>query len=197
MNSGDPASSLDRLSDEELVAKCRKRDGNAWSVLVERYKGLVYSIPVRFRMPAEDAADVFQSVWLDLYSELDRLREPAAVRGWLLSATSHKCLHWKQRESRRAGQSLGKDVSLDVVDARPLIDEIGLEAEKDQLVRDALRSVPERCRKMLKMLFFEQPPRPYLEVAKELGLAEGSIGFIRGRCLEKLKKALEQRGFLP
>ena len=64
-----------------------------------------------------------------------------------------------------------------------------------QLVRDALRSIPERCRKMLKMLFFEQPPRPYLEVAKELGLAEGSIGFIRGRCLEKLRKALEQRGF--
>jgi RNA polymerase sigma factor (sigma-70 family) len=195
VNSGDPPNSFDKLSDEALVARCRKRDGTAWSVLVERYKVLVYSIPIKFRMPAEDAADIFQSVWLDLYSELDRLREPAALRGWLTSATRHKCLHWKQRETRRAGQALGPDVEVDVVDARPLIDEIGLEAEKDQLVRDALRSIPERCRKMLKMLFFEQPPRPYLEVAKELGLAEGSIGFIRGRCLEKLRKALEQRGF--
>jgi RNA polymerase sigma factor (sigma-70 family) len=112
-----------------------------------------------------------------------------------LSATSHKCLHWKERENRRAGKALGHEVNLEVADARPLINEIRLEAEKDQLVRDALRSIPERCRKMLKMLFFEQPPRPYLEVAKELGLAEGSIGFIRGRCLEKLRKALEQRGF--
>ena len=195
MSSEDPRNGLEQLSDEALVAKCRNRDGNAWSVLVERYKSLVYSIPIRFRMPDEDAADIFQSVWLDLYSELDRIREPAALRGWLLSATSHKCLHWKERENRRAGKALGHEVNLEVADARPLINEIRLEAEKDQLVRDALRSIPERCRKMLKMLFFEQPPRPYLEVAKELGLAEGSIGFIRGRCLEKLRKALEQRGF--
>ena len=195
MSAGDPYKGLDQLSDEALVARCRKQDGAAWSVLVERYKSLVYSIPLRFRMPAEDAADIFQSVWLDLYAELDRLREPAALRGWLLTATSHKCLHWKQRENRRAVQTLGREVTQEVADARPLINEIGLEAEKDQLVRDALRSIPERCRKMLKMLFFEQPPRPYMEVAKELGLAEGSIGFIRGRCLEKLRKVLEQRGF--
>ena len=195
MSSGDSPASMEKLSDETLVNMCRKGDANAWNILVERYKSLVYSIPLRFRMPAEDAADTFQSVWLDLYSELDKLREPAALRGWLVSATSHKCLHWKARETRRAGKALGRDVEIDVADMRPLINEIGLEAEKDQLVRDALRSIPDRCRKMLKMLFFEQPPRPYLEVAKELGLAEGSIGFIRGRCLQKMKKALEQRGF--
>lgn len=195
MKAAEPPKGLDRLTDEVLVMMCRRGDDEAWSTLVERYKGLVYSIPLRFRMPAEDAADIFQGVWLDLYSELERLRDPAALRGWLMSAASHKCLHWKQRESRRAGQAMGRDVVFDVADARPLINEIGLEAEKDQLVRDGLRAIPERCRQMLKMLFFEQPPRPYLEVARELGLAEGSIGFIRGRCLQKLKKALEQRGF--
>jgi RNA polymerase sigma factor (sigma-70 family) len=195
LSSANPTKGLDQLPDEALVSLCRSGDGNAWSVLVERYKSLVYSIPLRFRMPAEDAADTFQSVWLDLYSELDKLREPAALRGWLVSATSHKCLHWKARETRRAGKALGREVEVDVADVRPLINEIGLEAEKDQLVRDALRSIPDRCRTMLKMLFFEQPPRPYVEVAKELGLAEGSIGFIRGRCLQKLKRELEQRGF--
>lgn len=195
MNSGDSAKRLDQLTDEALIVMCRKGDGNAWNTLVERYKNLVYSIPLRFRMPDEDAADTFQAVWLDLYSELDKLREPAALRGWLVSAASHKCLHWKAREARRAGSALGRDADMDIADARPLINEIGLEAEKDQLVRDAMRSIPERCRKMLRMLFFEQPPRPYAEVAKELGLAEGSIGFIRGRCLQKMKKALEKLGF--
>jgi DNA-directed RNA polymerase specialized sigma24 family protein len=44
-------------------------------------------------------------------------------------------------------------------------------------------------------LFFEEPPRPYQEVAESLGLATGSIGFIRGRCLEKLRTFLKKRGF--
>jgi len=52
-----------------------------------------------------------------------------------------------------------------------------------------------RCERMVRMLFFENPPRPYQEVARELDLATGSIGFIRGRCLEKLKKQLEKMGF--
>jgi DNA-directed RNA polymerase specialized sigma24 family protein len=55
--------------------------------------------------------------------------------------------------------------------------------------------MPERCERMIQMLFFETPSRPYEEVAQELGLAIGSIGFIRGRCLAQLKKRLEKRGF--
>ena len=43
------------------------------------------------------------------------------------------------------------------------------------------------------MLFYEQPARPYADIARSLGLAEGSIGFIRGRCLGKLRKLLEEK----
>jgi DNA-directed RNA polymerase specialized sigma24 family protein len=48
---------------------------------------------------------------------------------------------------------------------------------------------------MVSMLFFDDPPRPYQEVAKELGVASGSIGFIRGRCLKKMRQLLEEKGF--
>jgi hypothetical protein len=48
---------------------------------------------------------------------------------------------------------------------------------------------------MVRLLFFEIPPRPYETVAEELGMATGSIGAIRGRCLAYLRKHLEKRGF--
>jgi len=63
------------------------------------------------------------------------------------------------------------------------------------MVRDALVELSPRCERMVRMLFFENPPRPYQEIARELDLATGSLGFIRGRCLEKLKKQLEKMGF--
>lgn len=47
---------------------------------------------------------------------------------------------------------------------------------------------------MVHLLFFHQPPLPYKEVAERLGIAVGSIGFIRGRCLKKLQKQLEEHG---
>jgi DNA-directed RNA polymerase specialized sigma24 family protein len=45
------------------------------------------------------------------------------------------------------------------------------------------------------MLFFEEPARPYQDVARELGIATGSIGFIRQRCLDRLRKKLVEAGF--
>jgi DNA-directed RNA polymerase specialized sigma24 family protein len=63
------------------------------------------------------------------------------------------------------------------------------------MVRDAISQLNPRCEQMVQMLFFENPPRPYQEVAAELDIATGSIGFIRGRCLQKLKKYLEKMGF--
>jgi DNA-directed RNA polymerase specialized sigma24 family protein len=69
------------------------------------------------------------------------------------------------------------------------------ELEQEQLVQDAIAQLPPRCREMMELLFFESPPLPYAEVAQRLHLATGSIGFIRGRCLERLKKILEAKGF--
>jgi DNA-directed RNA polymerase specialized sigma subunit len=70
---------------------------------------------------------------------------------------------------------------------------VGLQQE--QMVRNVVAGLSERCERMVRMLFFETPPRPYQDVAKELGIATGSIGFIRGRCLSGLKKKLEKMGF--
>ena len=70
-----------------------------------------------------------------------------------------------------------------------------VELEKEQTVRDAISQLNPRCEQMVRMLFFENPARPYEDVARELGVATGSIGFIRGRCLHRLKKQLEKMGF--
>ena len=52
-----------------------------------------------------------------------------------------------------------------------------------------------QCRRLVEMLFLESPSRPYAEVAAELGLAIGSIGFTRQKCIERLRRQLEDMGF--
>jgi RNA polymerase sigma factor (sigma-70 family) len=81
------------------------------------------------------------------------------------------------------------------VDAKPLAENVVIESEEEQTLRAAVAEMPERCMHLIRMLFFETPTRPYNEIAKELGLATGSVGFIRGRCLSRLRKYLEKKGF--
>jgi RNA polymerase sigma factor (sigma-70 family) len=175
--------------DEDLVRECLKGDEAAWAALIEKYKKLVYSVPSKYQLPPEEAADIFQHVWTDLFRDLPRLERVEGLRSWLITATARRCLLHKRRWQKTL-QMEGLDPSL--ADAAPTPAAIHAEAEREQRIREAIVHLPSRCRRLVEMLFFEQPPRPYSEVARELGLAKGSIGFIRGRCLAKLGKVLEE-----
>jgi len=176
-------------TDEDLVRDCRAGDQSAWVALVDKYKKLVYSVPANYQLPPEEAADVFQGVWIDLYRDLGRLERVAGLRSWLVTAAARRSLLHKKKRQRLLNSG---DLDPQFPDGAPAFDLLLENAEREQKLRNSVARLPDRCRKMMEMLFFEQPPRPYIEVARELGLAEGSIGFIRGRCLAKLRKLYEQ-----
>lgn len=182
-------------SDERLIALCRKGDQQAWADLVDKYKNLIYSIPIKLGM-YDEAADIFQSVCLDLLSDLSKLREPKALPKWLMQVCYHKCLEHRTKAKKQVqlededAKNLPADQS-----AAALPDEMLAQLQHEQMVRDVVSGLSQRCARMVRMLFFETPPRPYQEIAKELGIATGSIGFIRGRCLGRVKKQLEKMGF--
>jgi len=180
--------------DARLVKACLNGDQEAWGILIDRYKRLIFSIALRYRATPEDAADIFQAVCLELFNELPRLRKTESLRSWLATVTTHRCFHWKQKR-----QASGADT--ETPDPEKLAEEIAVspqlleEIEREQILREAVERLSPRCREMIRLLFYETPPVPYAEVAQRLGLATGSIGFIRGRCLKRLQQILEEAGF--
>jgi len=179
--------------DERLVGECLKGSDQAWSILVDRYKALVFSVPVRFGLGPEAAKEVFQEVWLSLLSELPTFREPRALVAWLSRTAWHKSMHWKRASNRNSTIQGDPDANA-VIDPAILPEAWMEEIEQEQAMRDAIAALPPRCAKLIEMLFFDVPAAPYEAVAAKLSLAIGSIGFIRKRCLDSLKAQLKRRG---
>jgi RNA polymerase sigma factor (sigma-70 family) len=179
--------------DSRLVRGCLQGDEEAWAALLDKYKNLIFSIPIKQGLARDDAAEVFQRVCLLLLAELPSLRQPRALPMWLIRVTSRECFRWRRQE-HQASHEVDADAAL-LRDEQPLAEEVLAQVTEEQAVRDAVRALPPRCRQLIEMLFFESPARPYLEVAGRLGLAMGSIGFIRGRCLTRLRRELEKTGF--
>jgi RNA polymerase sigma factor (sigma-70 family) len=179
-------------SDTRLVQKCLMGDERAWSALIAKYKRLVYSIPVKSGAHPEDAAEIFQAVWVELFGALPRVRDSAALRSWLITVTTHLTLLWqiKRRQAERALTDLDLTVPSEPDVPADLIEQL----EREQLVREAVAGLPPRCREIIHVLFYQQPRLPYQDLAGYFGLARGSIGFIRGRCLKRLHHTLEQMG---
>jgi DNA-directed RNA polymerase specialized sigma24 family protein len=84
-----------------LVACAKGGDKQAWDALVERYAPLIWSICRRFRLGRAGADDVGQSVWMCLVDQLDKIRDPAALPGWLATTTRRQCgASWARHADR-------------------------------------------------------------------------------------------------
>jgi RNA polymerase sigma factor (sigma-70 family) len=179
---------------KRIVRGCLSGEEAAWDAFLDKYKNLIYSIPVKYGFSPDDASDIFQAVCMDVLAGLAKLREPDALPKWLIQMTSHRCFHWKQEQQRYV--STDSEQTAEVADEHsPMGDEWLAEAEQEQVLREAVASLPGRCHQLVQLLFFDSTARPYAEVAHTLGLATGSIGFIRQRCLEKLRRKLDEMGF--
>ncbi len=179
--------------DRRLVRECLNGNEEAWSVLIDKYKNLIFSIPVKYHFSQDDASDVFQAVCLELLAELPNLRRPEALPKWIIQVTAHKCLHGKKYAQRTETTDPNDPAFEQSTPARA--ESILRETEEEQRIRRVMDELPARCQQLVRMLFFEEPARPYQEVARELGIATGSIGFIRQRCLDRLRKKLLEAGF--
>ena len=179
--------------DTRLVRECLGGGEEAWCALISKYKNLIFSIPLKYGFSAEDSTDIFQAVCLDLLSELPKLRKVKALPKWIMQITAHKCFHRKQQERRTEVSDPNDKLFERRTPARA--EEILREAEDEQGLRQAMSELTPRCRQLVQMLFYDEPARPYQEIAEALGIAVGSIGFIRQRCLERLRKRLLEAGF--
>jgi len=180
-------------TDERLVKDCLAGSEEAWSLLIEKYKALIYSIPVKYRLPPHEAADVFQSTCVELLRRLPDLREPKALPKWLMQVAHHQCYRWKQQQLRVVSRD--GDANLPEPETPAIAESLVQQNQEEQMLREAMAVISPQCRRLVDLLFFETPARPYAEVAVELGLAVCAIGVTRQKCMDRLRKRLGELGF--
>lgn len=179
-----------------LLRACRNGDATAWETLIRHYQRLIYAIPRRAGLNDDQAAEVFQRVCVTLFEHLDRIDRPDRLAAWL--ATTARRESWRQLRRERDMSSLDMrddddNPILQITDSALLPDEVVEQAERQHDVRMALLDMDERCRTLITMLFYQEEPPPYAEIAAALGLPTGSVGPTRARCLRKLQQILEER----
>jgi RNA polymerase sigma factor (sigma-70 family) len=146
----------------------------------------VWSVCHRYQLSRADAEDVHPTVWLQLVSRLDKIREPDALPGWLATTTRRECV-------RALRAARGPHAADSVPDAETIPDQRAATAEQELLVAErhavlleALARLRPCCQRLIGKLI-EDPPLSYAQISASLGIPVGSIGPLRGRCLDRLR----------
>lgn len=170
-----------------LLERVGSGDEAAWSDIVGRYSGLLWSITRRCGLPESRGADVVQTTWLRLSESGEAIREPERLGGWLRTVA--------QREAWRAAQNWRRDLSADeVVVALPDTSVASVEDEVLQRrtvgeLHRAVEQLPPRQRQLMTILLSDTEPS-YQEISEQLGIPIGSIGPTRARAVARLRELL-------
>ncbi|KMS76289.1 RNA polymerase sigma24 factor [Streptomyces viridochromogenes] len=188
---------MDRADVGALVQSAVDGDAAAWKALVEGLSPLLWSVVRAHRLSDADAHEVYQTVWFRFAQHLGRIREPGS---WLASTARHECLK-VLKSSRRltvtSDPQLLDRVSEERTPEQYVLDseEAAAESERIRWMWQEFEELGDRCRQLLRVLMASPPPS-YHEVSAALGIAVGSIGPLRQRCLRRLRARLDARGAL-
>jgi RNA polymerase sigma factor (sigma-70 family) len=179
--------------DTALVARLKAGDERAWPIFLDRYERLIYAVPRRMGLDADEAADVFQEVAIAFLKGLPRLRDAKTIPRWL-AQTAFRIA--RDRRARRKRELRPEDETF--WDTRPdptpqVLDALESE-EARRAVSRALAVVTPRCRELLTLLFLADPAPSYAEIARQVGQPIGALGPTRQRCLARMLEVLAPGG---
>ena len=166
----------------------RQGDQAAMADLVQLLTPILWHTVRAVRLDAATAEDVLQCVWITLVRKGGTITEPAAVLQWLIVTARREAWRVTRVSSRVRLESLEVAGGDEPAEPDTVEDQV-LRADADRRLWLHVEALPERCRVLLRVIAFADRP-DYSELARALGMPQGSIGPTRGRCLAKLRQAL-------
>lgn len=187
----------------ELAVACVRHAPGAWEEFLRRYGNLIYSTLHRLGLDEEAREEGFQTSVIAIHRALPELRDAESLVSWIIRITYRQGVNQIRARTRARETPIEEmtEVALhraaNPVEDEPVPpDEIRLRLERAQMAEALMDAISERCKRLLALLFYEDPPLDYSEISQREGIPVGSIGPTRARCLERARRVAADRGFL-
>ncbi|WP_091319509.1 RNA polymerase sigma factor [Amycolatopsis tolypomycina] len=192
MKSDGPAASGPQLSRHrrlaELAGSARAGDRAALDELIVTLTPMLWHVARAQGLDRELAADVVQTTWLKFLRSLATIHNPAALTAWLVTVTRREA--WKERRKQLSELSEPGDFFEQRLTPAERADTAVLDDDRRDRLWTAVGRLSPRCQQLLRIVAFADRPC-YRDVGQALGMPQGSIGPVRGRCLARLRELLE------
>jgi RNA polymerase sigma factor (sigma-70 family) len=175
------------MSDLELLsAYVRERSQVAFSQLVERHTGLVFSVARRRVRDSHLAEDIAQQVFILLAMKAARLRQDTILSAWLYRATCLIASDTLRKEGRRLKREQAASAYLEASDP------YGKSPTMGMFLEDAMQRLSARDQAVLVLRFLED--KSLQQVAEAMSLTADAAQKRVTRALEKLRQSFQRSG---
>ena len=183
------------LPDEELARRFREGDAAAFEALLDRYSRSIYNFALRLLGDPADAEDAAQQTFIQAFESFPPSRPDASLRPWLYQVARNKCIDLLRKRRTIPLSSLERTDSetpqIDPVDVAPLPSDLYEREELQQVLQEAIGSLPLRSREVVVMRYVGE--LTFAEIGRSLGMPENTAKTLFQRAKSALRVYLRKR----
>lgn len=161
--------------------------------IVARYKSRFYAMAWRFTGNAQDAEDLCQEIFLQVFRNLASFRGQSQLSTWLYRVALNRCLSYRRNAGRRPPVAPDATALSFMTDPGPTPEELALRQDRQASVQQVLQCLGPRYQQVIELIYFQQCTQT--EAAAILGIAPRTVETRLRRARQKLKPLLEKQGY--
>lgn len=178
-------------NDQEYIDTILNGDANAFTVLVERYKDLVFTLALRMLKHKEEAEEVSQDSFIKIYKSLDKFKGDSKFSTWVYRVTYNTCLDRIKKNKRQYNTvAINEYTEHHVKTLDNALDQMEAH-EREQAIKFCLDLLPSDDSAILNLFYFEELSLE--EISKIVGLKPNNVKVKLFRSRKKLATILTER----
>jgi RNA polymerase sigma factor (sigma-70 family) len=183
------------MSDGILAQRSIAGDQRAFEILVQRYSTPLFNFVCRFLSDYDQACDILQQVFVQLYISLPNLRTSDPLKAWLFQVARNRCLdelrrkhaiHFSELEPANDDDELSPLATMP--DTDPLPEELAERRDLQQCLQKAIQTLPPKFRSVVLLRYAGQ--LSFSEIGQALDMPEATAKTYFQRAKPLLRAAL-------
>ena len=180
---------MDKVNDQHYINLILNGDTNAFKVLVDRYKDLVFTLSLKMLHSREEAEESAQDTFIKVYKSLSRFKGESKFSTWIYKVAYNNCLDRLKRQKRnRSLVPINEFSEHEVLSLLNVLDSIE-ETERRQMIQDCLVALPSEECFLLTLYYFNE--KSLKEISRIMGINENNVKIKLFRSRKKLAGILK------
>lgn len=184
------------INQEEFIKNLRSGNQVAFSLLIDDYQQKVFHTCISFVPNKEDAEDIAQEVFLEVYKSIGKFKGNSKLSTWIYKICTNKCLEFIRKKNAKKRlvfiqRILGNEIPLDKTNFFTEFNHPGIlleHKEQSETIYLALNTLPESQKTVFTLAKLDG--KTYQEIAEITGKSMSSVESIMFRAKKNLQKKL-------
>lgn len=180
---------MSQKPDEDLINKVIQGENNAYAILVDRYKHMVYTLALKIVKNREDAEEVAQDSFIKAYNALNDFKGESKFSTWLYKIAYYRSLDYLKKNKRQV-ETTAIDISeeYNIASMDDALDRMEVK-ERAEIIKHAIEKLPAADAVLITLYYFETLSMNEISKVMEIPANTIKVRLFRGR--KRLAKILE------